>query len=692
MLINFKKDLIPIEELQIVHGVKLPIRLKFRQLIVTGPPGSGKSNMIGSIRGWPNEGYIDLTQKDWWRVKSLTYRPREVHLGLPFIGFDEALTVFDKEWLEASEPPVLEPYRIKIPPATSGLFQTSWREKYVFEFLLPSPETIFSFRKKRQLEGYFPADEGITLETIQRQVETYMAVILYFHREKMQFYIREPLEGTPMRIADPSEKQPPRWATSEYEEEAILFSPAGLLERLFRRGPTKWMTPGKDSQDITEESRVSYDGKSFELQVGEQTLYVCPEWPHGVRRKHLIKDWIVTDRPAADSGVRGHQRLKVDDTVIIGRSNNSWDLMFDFNKSVKKRHLSIFNLNGDLILTPLDPEAKTSISRIDDGKQREPLDDNRVEILKKIKDVYGGPIEALPADEAMECLQKVNAILLDEPYRTQDGNGDFGALLELPRDKTPIIVGDLHAQIDNLLVVLSEGGIFAAMENDTAYMVILGDAVHSEITGEMEDMKTSALIMDLLVKLKLRFPANLFYLRGNHDSFSEDLSKHGISQGVLMRKHLQETRGEGYVREMQRFYDLVPYVAIAENFLTCHAAPPRKEVTFDEVIALGRNPKLAQEVVTNRFKQVNYPSGYSKGNVKRFRNSLGLPKKTPMIVGHSPVAPHGTIWVNAGKIKGHHVVFSGRRSGPGLMIGVGRRMAPVVYPAEPLLEFINRMK
>jgi len=692
MLIDLEKNLAPIEELQVAYGTQLPINLTFRQLIITGPPGSGKSHMINAIHGWPNEGYIDLTQKDWWRDQSLTYRPREVHLGLPFIGFEEALTVFDNEWLEAPEPLVLELARIKIPPATQGLFKTNWRDKYVFEFLLPSAETIFTFRKERQSEGYFPVDEDLSLEVIQRQLEIYKAIVLFFHREKMQVYVRELLEGTPMRIVKPGETQPPRWATKEYEEEPSLFSLAGIQERIFKRGPTNWMTPGAELQEITTETRIAYDGKPFELHIGDQALCICPEWPYGVRRKRLVKNWVVTDRIAMQTGVQGCQRIKVGDKTVLGRINEVWTQMFDFSSSVKKRHLSIHNLNGDLIMTPMDPDAKIAITRVDEIKRRGRLDDHRIDILRKIKGIFGGTIEVRPPEESMGCLTELNEMFMDEPYRTRDQNDQPGALLELPADKTPIIIGDLHAQIDNLLVVLTQGGIFNALENDSAYIVILGDAIHSEVTGEMEDMESSVLIMDLLIRLKHRFPANLFYLRGNHDSFSEDLSKYGISQGVLMRKHLKETRGKDYVHEMQRFYDLLPYVAKSESFVACHAAPPRKEVSIDNIISLRDNPKLAGEMVTNRFKRPNYPAGYTKSDVKRFRNCLGLAKRTPLIVGHSPVTPHGTAWLNVGDIKGHHVIYSGRTTGPGVMIGTGSGMFPVTYPNEPLLDFSRRLK
>ncbi len=63
-------ELVPIEELQRLKGVPFPAFMKFRQLLVTGPPGSGKTKLINKVGGWPEEGYIDLTLKNWWRART----------------------------------------------------------------------------------------------------------------------------------------------------------------------------------------------------------------------------------------------------------------------------------------------------------------------------------------------------------------------------------------------------------------------------------------------------------------------------------------------------------------------------------------------------------------------------------------------------------------------------------------------
>ena len=194
----------PYSETQLIKGVAFPAFVKFRQLLVTGPPGAGKSTMIGQIGGWSEEGYLDLSQKRWWTNQSLAIRPREIHLGFPFVGFEEGLAVFDKEWSETDPHPTLDLDRILIPPPKRHFFSVDWRKRYVFEFILPPPDAVYAQRTKRYARGTHPVDEHLSLDLVRDQLEVFHKTALYLVQQGVPLYIRQGTDAPPERILEPA--------------------------------------------------------------------------------------------------------------------------------------------------------------------------------------------------------------------------------------------------------------------------------------------------------------------------------------------------------------------------------------------------------------------------------------------------------------------------------------------------------
>ena len=690
------KILKPIKEVQLIRGIELPVGLEFRQLVVTGPPGAGKSYYINQIRGWPNEGYLDLKRKGWWKDRSLVYRPREIHLGIPYTGYRESLTVFDQEWLDSPYDNLnIEFPQIKIPPRSYSKLSSNWIDRYIFEFILPEAKRVYKQRLNRQKDGYFPIDANLTLKMVDRQIQTYSDIALYLHRAGLNVYIRRDINEPPMLISEKGDVALPPWAVADAVQRPSLKSFDGWKQILFRQNPIPWFTITDELQNLETASQIPHDGKSFDIVIGRTHLKVSPEIPLGANKRYLRlhKNWIIKQPDSCSvKTVRGFARIKQGETVILGRSNKDYDDLFNFKKDVAKRHVAITNTNGDLLINPLDTEKKIKVVRLDQQDNREEISSNRVAAMFDARSLLGGKIDKLEKRSSLSLILEVNEILASESFRPLDDNEIPGGLLEIPDTQIPIIVGDLHGQVNNLLKILTENCLLQSLRSDNVYLCILGDAVHSEIAREMSSMESSVVIMDLILSLKRTFPRNVFYIRGNHDDFDPELSKNGIPQGLLMKKHLKDTRGTAYVEAMQTFYDRLPYIISSDSFIACHAGPPRAGTSRKQLINIRNFPDISRALTRNRVKRPHYLSGYGKSDIKALRTALDKPKSVPVIVGHTPLDPFGSIWQNVGSIKNHHIICSSHQEGPALFIRIKENMVPLTYPAEPLSKLISKMK
>lgn len=192
---------VEVEEIDWHKGVAYPRGVPFRGIIVTGPPSSGKSSLVQKLGGWPEEGYIDLAKDNWWRSRILTFRPREVHFGIPFRGIRESLSVFDPAWLATSA--LVDFRRIQIPPGKSTFFQFDWRARFIFDFQLLPSEQLYSIRKQRADSESHPVDRVLSKQDVERQCAVYEQLAMHFHRSGMRVIVRTEFAGMPRIIVDP---------------------------------------------------------------------------------------------------------------------------------------------------------------------------------------------------------------------------------------------------------------------------------------------------------------------------------------------------------------------------------------------------------------------------------------------------------------------------------------------------------
>lgn len=437
---------------------------------------------------------------------------------------------------------------------------------------------------------------------------------------------------------------------------------------------------------VDDSIRVPFEGFPMELVLGEngKRLHLYPEYPLVDGAKQTGPTSFLVEDPEHDGeGVGGFLRLEPEQELVLGRHDAKQLALFRYSNEVKQRHLRLIH-DGDAVIFKDKTSVGTCISPMLNEEKTQ-----RLAHMHRLSEIFPGGLEPLPPDEALVLIDEAIALMEQEPHRPLDSRGMPGGLIELPAGPTPVIVADLHAQIDNLLVILSHNGFLSGMERGEVCLIVIGDAVHSESDDLLGDMDDSMLMMDMIFRLKLRFPQNFFFIRGNHDSFSEEVSKAGVPQGQLWKRALRNMRGKAYRKAMQRYYDLLPYVVVSPDFIATHAAPTRTKITREMLIDIHRYPGLIPELVNNRMQRPNRPGGYTKGDVRRFRKALKMPDEAPLIVGHTPMDQEQTYWLNVGGTENHHILFSANEKWVGVFTRIGDQMWPLRYPTERLRDLLK---
>lgn len=459
-----------------------------------------------------------------------------------------------------------------------------------------------------------------------------------------------------------------------------------LFRRLFGGPEPELEMPLERARLTGQWTRLPWDGHSYELDLLDDSFLLTPEEPVDSDGRTGDRPIVLRNRAHLDGRIAPRLRILQGDRITLSPDDPAHDLIIEDPRGVGRRKLEIRHAGAVLMVRDRVSELDAFV-----GPAEPPalLEDQRIQALHDLIRLYGGPIRPLDPATALASLQRANEILRRASLRSIDVDGNPGAIVTLPPEITPILVGDLHGLVDNLLRILSVNGFLAAMQRGDAAMILIGDTIHREDDDAIGEMGSSLLMTDLVVRLKLAFPDRFFMLLGNHESFLPAVMKAGVAQGLLWKRYVIEHRGQQYCDALASFYELSPVVVQSTDFLSCHAAPARGAISRQLIDDVRQHPAKLRQLITDRARGPGYPTGYTKGDVKRFRKAFGLPKDAPFIVGHYPRQREHAITAHVDGIPNHHVLFSALHHEVGVFTRVRGRMVGQTYGSERVLRWMS---
>jgi hypothetical protein len=226
-------------------------------------------------------------------------------------------------------------------------------------------------------------------------------------------------------------------------------------------------------------------------------------------------------------------------------------------------------------------------------------------IKDKLFEIYGR--EAPPEVASyVQKLMKVNFALLneDDATRPYDSSGLPGGIVQLKKDIPTVIIPDLHARMDFLLSVMSHTrgdgrSVLEMLGSEDIQVVCVGDGFHAEGRAVErwqrafeefnsdykkhryidEEMMESLGLMEMVFELKMAFPNNFHFLKGNHENIAneEGFGNHPFRkfafEGHMVFRWVQKFYGQDFIDSYYEFEKNLPLFVIGRNFIISHAEP-----------------------------------------------------------------------------------------------------------------------
>jgi len=273
----------------------------------------------------------------------------------------------------------------------------------------------------------------------------------------------------------------------------------------------------------------------------------------------------------------------------------------------------------------------------------------------------------IPEKGSIELVNMVLDLQAALPPKVRPRTADKipGALVDLRGiDKEYFIVGDLHANVHNYKCILETDDLEGKLDRDEAILILVGDVIHDDRTGHLTEMDTSLELLELVLESMARWPKNMIFLQGNHDTFNHLLVKSGIKQAKYFDEYLLANRGEEYRDKINQLFYNLPLFIMADAFLSVHAGPIRGGASREHLIEIRRYENEAFQLMWNRINTIGSLANkkeYTEEDIIKTKELLGVNPDIYFIVGHNPLYNYGgdeSVWFNVMGAKNYIIIYS----------------------------------
>ena len=297
-------------------------------------------------------------------------------------------------------------------------------------------------------------------------------------------------------------------------------------------------------------------------------------------------------------------------------------------------------------------------------------------------------IKQLFSHEYISTLaENVSELLENEitPYRPAASDGNPGSLLEFKNNIPAIIVPDIHARpyfLQNILkyplpedFLYPSSTVEEALKNKLVNVICVGDSIHTELTVDRwycieEEFKKNIIIGPFmkaemkdclsalagLMNLKLLYPENFHFLKGNHENIlnqnegGDFAFRKYADEGYMVRRFISEYYGDDVLYLISCWEKALPLVAVGSNYVVSHAEP-LKAYSREKLIDARSYPEVVNGLIWTR-------NGDVKTNTAReIMKKLLAPEKVAdsfYFAGHRPVYENYALRQDGGFIQIHN--------------------------------------